>query len=144
MAEIATWGMIKSKTGYGLSGPYCPTKSEILSYNGLRIDGSYSDNQCVEIDNIKSKTIGNIYVFSVDDRYGWLTVADNALARKSQLTVNYTIRDGGQTRKGTKVMDTNVHSFTIYIGKEDTFESFTIDSVSPTEDDDYIYIIGTP
>lgn len=27
---------------------------------------------------------------------------------------------------------------------ENTFESFTIDSVSPTEDDDYIYIIGIP
>lgn len=27
---------------------------------------------------------------------------------------------------------------------ENTLESFTIDSVSPTEDDDYIYIIGIP
>lgn len=25
-----------------------------------------------------------------------------------------------------------------------TFESFTIDSVSPTKDNDYIYVIGTP
>lgn len=25
-----------------------------------------------------------------------------------------------------------------------TFESFIIDSVSPTEDNDYIYVIGTP
>ena len=33
MAEIATWSMINSKTGYGSSGSYCPTKSEILSYN---------------------------------------------------------------------------------------------------------------
>lgn len=31
MAEIATWSMINSKTGYGSSGSYCPTKSEILS-----------------------------------------------------------------------------------------------------------------
>ena len=28
MAEIATWSMINSKTGYGSSGSYCPTKSE--------------------------------------------------------------------------------------------------------------------
>lgn len=143
MAEIATWDMIRSKTGYGSSGSYCPTKSEILSYNRLMIDGSYSDNQCVEIDNIKSKTIGNIYVLSVDDNYGWLTVAENALKRKSQLTVNYTIRYDGQTRQGTKVMYTNVHSFMVYF-TANTFESFTIDSVSPTEDNDYIYVIGTP
>lgn len=25
-----------------------------------------------------------------------------------------------------------------------TFESFIIDSASPTEDDDYIYVMGTP
>jgi hypothetical protein len=27
---------------------------------------------------------------------------------------------------------------------ENSFESFTIDSVSPTEDNDYIYVIGIP
>lgn len=61
MAEIATWNMINSKTGYGSSGSYCPAKSEILSYNRLYVEGSYSDNQLVQIDDVRGKTIGNIY-----------------------------------------------------------------------------------
>lgn len=141
MAEIATWSMINSKTGYGSSGSYCPTKSEILSYNRLYVEGSYSDNQLVQIDDVRGKTIGNIYILSIDNNNGWLTVADNALDRKSQLSVTYTLRYNGKTLSNTKVMYTNVHSFMVYFTKH-TFESFTIDSVSPTEDDDYIYIIG--
>ena len=141
MAEIATWSMINSKTGYGSSGSYCPTKSEILSYNRLYVEGSYSDNQLVQIDDVRGKTIGNIYILSIDNNNGWLTVADNALDRKSQLSVTYTLRYNGKTFSNTKVMYTNVHSFMVYF-TENTFESFTIDSVSPTEDDDYIYIIG--
>lgn len=140
MAEIATWSMINSKTGYGSSGSYCPTKSEILSYNRLYVEGSYSDNQLVQIDDVRGKTIGNIYILSVDNNNGWLTVADNALDRKSQLSVTYTLRYNGKTLSNTKVMYTNVHSFMVYF-TENTFELFTIDSVSPTEDDDYIYII---
>lgn len=141
MAEIATWSMINSKTGYGSSGSYCPTKSEILSYNRLYVEGRYSDNQLVQIDDVRGKTIGNIYILSIDNNNGWLTVADNALDRKSQLSVTYTLRYNGKTLYNTKVMYTNVHSFMVYF-TENTFESFTIDSVSPTEDDDYIYIIG--
>lgn len=141
MAEIATWSMINSKTGYGSSGSYCPTKSEILSYNRLYVEGSYSDNQLVQIDDVRGKTIGNIYILSIDNNNGWLTVDDNALDRKSQLSVTYTLRYNGKTLSNTKVMYTNVHSFMVYF-TENTFESFTIDSVSPTEDDDYIYIIG--
>lgn len=141
MAEIATWSMINSKTGYGSSGSYCPTKSEILSYNRLYVKGSYSDNQLVQIDDVRGKTIGNIYILSIDNNNGWLTVDDNALDRKSQLSVTYTLRYNGKTLSNTKVMYTNVHSFMVYF-TENTFESFTIDSVSPTEDDDYIYIIG--
>lgn len=95
MAEIATWSMINSKTGYGSSGSYCPTKSEILSYNRLYVEGSYSDNQLVQIDDVRGKTIGNIYILSIDNNNGWLTVADNALDRKSQLSVTYTLRYGG-------------------------------------------------
>ena len=140
MAEIATWSMINSKTGYGSSGSYCPTKSEILSYNRLYVEGSYSDNQFVQIDDVRGKTIGSIYILSIDNNNGWLTVADNALDRKSQLSVTYTLRYNGKTLSNTKVMYTNVHSFIVYFTKN-TFESFTIDSVSPTEDDDYIYII---
>lgn len=83
MAEIATWSMINSKTGYGSLGSYCPTKSEILSYNRLYVEGSYSDNQLVQIDDVRGKTIGNIYTLSIDNNNGWLTVADNALDRKS-------------------------------------------------------------
>lgn len=141
MAEIATWSMINSKTGYGSSGSYCPTKSEILSYNRLYVEGSYSDNQLVQIDDVRGKTIGNIYILSIDNNNGWLTVADNALDRKSQLSVTYTLRYNGKILSNTKVMYTNVHSFMVHFPKN-TFESFTIDSVSPTEDDDYIYIIG--
>lgn len=141
MAEIATWSMINSKTGYGSSGSYCPTKSEILSYNRLYVEGRYSDNQLVQIDDVRRKTIGNIYILSIDNNNGWLTVADNALDRKSQLSVTYTLRYNGTTLSNTKVMYTNVHSFMVYF-TENTFESFTIDSVSPTEDDDYIYVIG--
>lgn len=143
MAEIATWSMINSKTGYGSSGSYCPTKSEILSYNRLYVEGSYSDNQLVQIDDVRGKTIGNIYILSVDDNNGWLTVADNALDRKSQLSITYTLRYNGKTLSNTKVMYTNVHSFMVYF-TANTFESFTIDSVSPTEDNDYIYVIKTP
>lgn len=40
-------------------------------------------------------------------------------------------------------MYTNVHSFMVYF-TANTFESFTIDSVSSTEDNNYIYVIGTP
>lgn len=72
-----------------------------------------------------------------------LSVADNALDRKSQLSVTYTLRYNGKTLSNTKVMYTNVHSFMVYF-TANTFESFTIDSVSPTEDNDYIYVIGTP
>lgn len=143
MAEIATWSMINSKTGYGSSGSYCPTKSEILSYNRLYVEGSYSDNQLVQIDDVRGKTIGNIYILSIDDNNGWLTVADNALDRKSQLSITYTLRYNGKTLSNTKVMYTNVHSFMVYF-TANTLESFTIDSVSPTEDNDYIYVIGTP
>ena len=143
MAEIATWSMINSKTGYGSSGSYCPTKSEILSYNRLYVEGSYSDNQLVQIDDVRGKTIGNIYILSIDNNNGWLTVADNALDRKSQLSVTYTLRYNGKTLSNTKVMYTNVHSFMVYF-TANTFESFTIDYVSPTEDNDYIYVIGTP
>ena len=84
-----------------------------------------------------------IYTYSVDNNNGWLTVADNALDRKSQLSVTYTLRYNGKTLSNTKVMYTNVHSFMVYF-TANTFESFTIDSVSPTEDNDYIYVIGTP
>lgn len=143
MAEIATWSMINSKTGYGSSGSYCPTKSEILSYNRLYVEGSYSDNQLVQIDDVRGKTIGNIYILSIDNNNGWLTVADNALDRKSQLSITYTLRYNGKTLSNTKVMYTNVHSFMVYF-TANTFESFTIDSVSPTEDNHYIYVIGTP
>lgn len=143
MAEIATWSMINSKTGYGSSGSYCPTKSEILSYNRLYVKGSYSDNQLVQIDDVRGKTIGNIYILSIDNNNGWLTVADNALDRKSQLSVTYTLRYNGKTLSNTKVMYTNVHSFMVYF-TANTFESFTIDSVSPTEDNKYIYVIRTP
>lgn len=143
MAEIATWSMINSKTGYGSSGSYCPTKSEILSYNRLYVEGSYSDNQLVQIDDVRGKTIGNIYILSIDNNNGWLTVDDNALDRKSQLSITYTLRYNGKTLSNTKVMYTNVHSFMVYF-TANTFESFTIDSVSPTEDKDYIYVIGTP
>lgn len=143
MAEIATWSMINSKTGYGSSGSYCPTKSEILSYNRLYVKGSYSDNQLVQIDDVRGKTIGNIYILSIDNNNGWLTVADNALDRKSQLSITYTLRYNGKTLSNTKVMYANVHSFMIYF-TANTFESFTIDSVSPTEDNNYIYVIGTP
>lgn len=143
MAEIATQSMINSKTGYGPSGPHCPTKSEILSYNRLHVEGSYSDNQLVQIDDVRGKTIGNIYILSIDNNNGWLTVADNALDRKSQLSVTYTLRYNGKTLSNTKVMYTNVHSFMVYF-TANTFKSFTIDSVSPTEDNDYIYVIGTP
>lgn len=143
MAEIATWSMINSKTGYGSSGSYCPTKSEILSYNRLYVEGSYSDNQLVQIDDVRGKTIGNIYILSIDNNNGWLTVADNALDRKSQLSITYTLRYNGKTLSNTKVMYTNVHSFMVYF-TANTFESFTIDSVSPTEDNDYIYVIRTP
>lgn len=143
MAEIATLSMINSKTGYGSSGSYCPTKSEILSYNRLYVEGSYSDNQLVQIDDVRGKTIGNIYILSIDNNNGWLTVADNALDRKSQLSITYTLRYNGKTLSNTKVMYTNVHSFMVYF-TANTFESFTIDSVSPTEDNDYIYVIGTP
>ena len=143
MAEIATWSMINSKTGYGSSGSYCPTKSEILSYNRLYVKGSYSDNQLVQIDDVRRKTIGNIYILSIDNNNGWLTVADNALGRKSQLSITYTLRYNGKTLSNTKVMYTNVHSFMVYF-TANTFESFTIDSVSPTEDNDYIYVIRTP
>lgn len=142
MAEIATWSMIDSKTGYGSSGSYCPTKSEILSYNRLYVEGSYSDNQLVQIDDVRRKTIGNIYILSIDNNNGWLTVADNALDRKSQLSVTYTLRYNGKILSNTKVMYTNVHSFMVYF-TANTFESFIIDSVSPTEDDDYIYVMGT-
>lgn len=135
--------MINSKTGYGSSGSYCPTKSEILSYNGLYVEGSYSDNQLVQIDDVRGKTIGNIYILSIDNNNGWLTVADNALDRKSQLSITYTLRYNGKTLSNTKVMYTNVHSFMVYF-TANTFESFTIDSVSPTEDNDYIYVIRTP
>ncbi len=141
MAEIATWSMINSKTGYGSSGSYCPTKSEILSYNRLYVEGSYSDNQLVQIDDVRRKTIGNIYILSIDNNNGWLTVADNALDRKSQLSVTYTLRYNGKILSNTKVMYTNVHSFMVYF-TANTFESFIIDSVSPTEDNDYIYVIG--
>ena len=143
MAEIATWSMINSKTGYGSSGSYCPTKSEILSYNRLYVEGSYSDNQLVQIDDVRGKTIGNIYILSIDNNNGWLTVADNALDRKSQLSVTYTLSYNGKTLSNTKVMYTYLHSFMVYF-TANTFESFTIDSVSPTEDNDYIYVIGTP
>jgi hypothetical protein len=143
MAEIATWSMINSKTGYGSSDSYCPAKSEILSYNRLYVEGSYSDNQLVQIDDVRGKTIGNIYILSIDNNNGRLTVADNALDRKSQLSVTYTLRYNGKTLSNTKVMYTNVHSFMVYF-TANTFESFTIDSVSPTEDNDYIYVIGTP
>lgn len=141
MAEIATWSMINSKTGYGSSGSYCPTKSEILSYNRLYVEGSYSDNQLVQIDDVRRKTIGNIYILSIDNNNGWLTVADNALDRKSQLSITYTLRYNGKILSNTKVMYTNVHSFMVYF-TANTFESFIIDSVSPTEDNDYIYVIG--
>jgi hypothetical protein len=141
MAEIATWSMIDSKTGYGSSGSYCPTKSEILSYNRLYVEGRYSDNQLVQIDDVRRKTIGNIYILSIDNNNGWLTVADNALDRKSQLSVTYTLRYNGKILSNTKVMYTNVHSFMVYF-TANTFESFIIDSVSPTEDDKYIYVIG--
>lgn len=141
MAEIATWSMINSKTGYGSSGSYCPTKSEILSYNRLYVEGSYSDNQLVQIDDVRVKTIGNIYILSIDNNNGWLTVADNALDRKSQLSVTYTLRYNDKTVSNTKVMYTNVHSFMVYF-TANTFKSFIIDSVSPTEDNDYIYVIG--
>lgn len=141
MAEIATWSMISTKTGYGSSGSYCPTKSEILSYNRLHVKGSYSDNQLVQIDDVRGRTIGKIYILSIDNKNGWLTVADDAFERKSQLSVTYTLRYGGKTLSRTKVMYTNEHSFMVYF-TENTFESFTIDSVSPTEDNDYIYIIG--
>ncbi len=143
MAEIATWSMINSKTGYGSSGSYCPTKSEILSYNRLYVEGSYSDNQLVQIDDVRGKTIGNIYILSIDNNNGWLTVADNALDRKSQLSVTYTLRYNGKILSNTKVMYTNVHSFMVYF-TANTFESFIIDSVSPTEDNDYIYVMGAP
>ena len=143
MAEIATWSMINSKTGYGSSGSYCPTKSEILSYNRLYVEGSYSDNQLVQIDDVRGKTIGNIYILSIDNNNGWLTVADNALDRKSRLSIAYTLRYNGKILSNTKVMYTNVHSFMVYF-TANTFESFTIDSVSPTEDNDYIYVIRTP
>lgn len=143
MAEIATWSMINSKTGYGSSGSYCPTKSEILSYNRLYVEGSYSDNQLVQIDDVRRKTVGNIYILSIDNVNGWLTVADNALDRKSQLSVTYTIRYDGKTLSNTKVMYTNTHSFMVYF-TANTFESFIIDSVSPTEDNDYIYVMGPP
>lgn len=142
MAEIATWSMIDSKTGYGSSGSYCPTKSEILSHNRLYVEGSYSDNQLVQIDDVRRKTVGNIYILSIDNNNGWLTVADNALDRKSQLSVTYTLRYNGKILSNTKVMYTNVHSFMVYF-TANTFESFIIDSVSPTEDDDYIYVTGT-
>ena len=105
------------------------------------MEGSYSDNQLVQIDDVRRKTIGNIYILSIDNNNGWLTVADNALDRKSQLSVTYTLRYNGKTLSNTKVMYTNVHSFMVYF-TENTFESFTINSVSPTEDDDYIYVIG--
>ena len=78
MAEIATWSMINSKTGYGLLSSYCPTKSEILAYNELYVKGSYSDNQLVQIDDVRGKMIGSIYILSIDNKNGWLTVADNA------------------------------------------------------------------
>lgn len=97
----------------------------------------------VQIDDVRGKTIGNIYILSIDNNNGWLTVADNALDRKSQLSITYTLRYNGKTLSNTKVMYTNVHSFMVYF-TANTFESFTIDSVSPTEDNDYIYVIGTP
>lgn len=56
MGKIATWNDIYEKFNVGDQISKCPTKKEILQKNAnFVISGNYSDNQCVQLSDIKYK-----------------------------------------------------------------------------------------
>lgn len=67
MAEIATWGAIYKKLGWGKVSDECPTKAEILaklnaghnpntSLNAVISNAdSYGDNECVKLEDLHTE-----------------------------------------------------------------------------------------
>lgn len=72
MSEIATWSMIRSKipsfpaptSGHDNE---CLTKSEMLAKGGIRVNGSYNDNECVMLGDIEKYVVTLEYEFSADE-----------------------------------------------------------------------------
>ena len=169
MAEIATWSMINTKVGIGLTTVECPPKTIIKSYSSqitINNDSSYGTNECVQLVDIS--TISYNYYLSVSPTTLQLAAAGetksftvtsykrqviNGIEQSTNIAVDYTVTESiswaSFTKSGNTVSVTasnntgSTRSGTITIKQNEGTKSTTITISQLAANVSYNYYFST-